>query len=506
MKRNIICIVAIAAAMNLYSQGEMDAYRFSGNDIFGTARGMAMGGAFGALGGDITGVSQNPAGIGVYRSSEIIATLDFTSTDIETKIGRSVMNDSKFNFNFGNIAYIGYVPFSNDVKCFNFGFSYNRLKNLDRSYKMSGKGLPTSITDYIAEITNGTRLNDLEGKYAYDDCPWLGVLGYNTYMINPLNEREYESSLNKGEKVDNRLSVVEKGRVDSYDFTLGTNISDIFYIGATLSLTDLYYEMSSLYSEIPENGGNINLTNTLITDGSGYQFTIGAIVRPADVIRLGVSYHSPTWYKMCDSYYATARFEESEKTPQDPPFDYNYKTPGRLVASVAGIICSKTILSVDYEYSDFSKMNLKDIDGFSLSDDPDYDPNVYLSQDFKGASTLKAGFEYRITPQASLRLGYSIMQSPLEKNFKSGNVQVKTVGTIPQYTLEGDAKCFSWGGGYRFTSNLYMDIAFSWKWRDDLLYAFSPVIANNGIEVLSSTPSKFKNNTYRGLVTLGYKF
>ena len=53
----------------LFAQGEMDAYRFSQTELNGTARSMSMGGAFGALGGDMSVMSHNPAGLGVYRSS-----------------------------------------------------------------------------------------------------------------------------------------------------------------------------------------------------------------------------------------------------------------------------------------------------------------------------------------------------------------------------------------------------------------------------------------------------
>ena len=507
--------MTLAIALNGFGQGEMDAYRFARNDLFGTARGVSMAGAFGALGGDITGVAQNPAGIGVYRSSEFTTTLDFTSTDIETNTKGITSSESKFNFHFGNVAYMGYIPLSGEVKSFNFGFSYNRIKNLDRNYSMNGKDLPTSIADYIATTTYGTRLKDLKSKNAYSNCPWLGVLGYDTYMINPVSENddnyEYERGFFNGETVNNSLSVSERGTVESYDFSLGTNFSDKFYIGATFSITDLHYELSSFYSETPAEGGFLDLKNYLTTDGNGYQFSIGAIYRPLDELRLGVAYHSPTWYNMTDYYYADAEasLEEggaSAGTPDDPPFDYKYRTPDRWVASAAVILGTKAIFSIDYEYSDYSKMNLKDQDGFNLDNNPDYNPNTYISQDYKSASTLRAGLEYRATPQASIRVGYAWMQSPLEDDFKEGRVQVQTVGTIPQYTLEGDANYFTWGGGYKFTPNFYMDIAFAYKWEEDKLYAFSPIIENNGNVILNSTPSKFKNNTFRGLLTLGYKF
>lgn len=63
-------------ATGAFAQSAIDAYRFSQPDLRGTARFMGMGGAFGALGGDLSTLSQNPAGIGVYRSNELGFTLD----------------------------------------------------------------------------------------------------------------------------------------------------------------------------------------------------------------------------------------------------------------------------------------------------------------------------------------------------------------------------------------------------------------------------------------------
>ena len=41
----------------------------------GTARFVGMGGAMGALGGDISTIGTNPAGIGIYRSNDAMLTL-----------------------------------------------------------------------------------------------------------------------------------------------------------------------------------------------------------------------------------------------------------------------------------------------------------------------------------------------------------------------------------------------------------------------------------------------
>jgi hypothetical protein len=70
MKRFGIILTALFIYTGLFAQGEMDIIRLSSSDLRGAARGQSMGGAFGALGGDAAGIMINPAGLGVYRSSE----------------------------------------------------------------------------------------------------------------------------------------------------------------------------------------------------------------------------------------------------------------------------------------------------------------------------------------------------------------------------------------------------------------------------------------------------
>ena len=78
----IACLLVSASLLSsgvVFAQGELDAYRYSQTELNGTARYLGMGGAFGALGGDISSMSSNPAGLGIYRSSEIVTTLSLSS-------------------------------------------------------------------------------------------------------------------------------------------------------------------------------------------------------------------------------------------------------------------------------------------------------------------------------------------------------------------------------------------------------------------------------------------
>ena len=82
MKKILVsAIIAGGAISGASAQSAVDAYNLSQSDLRGTARFMSMGGAFTALGGDLSTLSQNPAGIGVYRKSEVGITVDFNMTN-----------------------------------------------------------------------------------------------------------------------------------------------------------------------------------------------------------------------------------------------------------------------------------------------------------------------------------------------------------------------------------------------------------------------------------------
>jgi long-subunit fatty acid transport protein len=551
MKKNILLLITILVSVYSYGQGEIDAHRFSTNELTGTARGQAMGGAFGALGGDITGVAINPAGIGVYRSSEVVANMAFSSNQAKIDWDGTSESKSKTKFNFSNLSYIGYYPLGKDkAQSLNFGFNYNRLKNFDRDYRASGYNMVSSLTDYIASISN--RANNGEGidyrlmdtnnndPYRNSSVPWLSTLGWNGYLINRaigFNEKagqhyedtHYYEGIFPANTVDPQLNVQERGSVESYDFTVGTNFSDKFFVGATIAITDLYYSLFSTYDEDAYNGndhlGGFTLGNSLETEGSGCQLKIGAIFKPIDALRIGVSYHSPTWYSMTDYYSATVdskydyydqitnngitteyhriadEFVSAPNENEEGHTDYRFQTPYLWTFSLAGVIGTKAVVSLDYEIKDYTSMNLKDRNGNNYETD-----NRFIDEDFRAASTLRAGLEYRITPQFSGRIGYAWMQNPYQTKFKNGEVgEVMTVGTVPHYIVEGDASYLTAGIGYRFTPKFYIDLAFVQRSQTDDLYFYSPV-NNTEFDNVASFPASYKNKTYKGLLTLGYKF
>ena len=101
-----LAVAGVLPAMAM-AQAAVDAYQLSHSDLRGTARFMSMGGAFTALGGDMSTLNQNPAGIGIYRSSEIGLTLNLNFQSATTEAQGVKMTDDHTKFTFNNFGYIG---------------------------------------------------------------------------------------------------------------------------------------------------------------------------------------------------------------------------------------------------------------------------------------------------------------------------------------------------------------------------------------------------------------
>lgn len=501
-----LALVLTSIAGGASAQGSLDAFNLSYNDLKGTARSVSMGGAFGALGGDVSGIAINPAGIGVYTKSEIVTTLNFANTSIKSNFSGNSMDDKKFKVNFDNLAFVGTVPIESDVvPLINFGFLYNNLKSFNRKYRAGANGLNQSFTQYLADRANNQKdFDNITSGNGYNTAnDWMSVLGYSGYLIDETDSKTFIPTFrqeNTTETANTDLYIQEKGNVSSYDFNVGTTIDDILSIGLTVAVTDIDYHLSStLYEKFSSNNDDYYLDNELKTDGTGWQVKAGLIFKPIKELRIGAAYHSPTWYNMTDRYYGVVDASWNSELIGTPGYreggasnDYKLRTPDKWIFSLAGIIGQYAIISADYELTNYSKTNL------SNRYDRDYNfsrENGLTEQYFKNSSTIRVGAEIRFTPQFSGRVGYMWQQSPFEKEVKDRNIIPETAGTVPQYTIVGDANHFTWGLGYKFTPNFYTDIAFVIKNRKDDLYLYQ-----------DSDKVELKTNQFSGLITFGCRF
>ncbi len=526
--RYILALTALSSGSMLFGQSVIEALKYSQQDIRGTARYMGMAGAFGALGGDITTLGQNPAGIGVYRNSDLAATLDLSNQVSSTHSAAGKVSDSNFSIACNNFGFVWAIRFNKSaLKNLNFGFAYNKQKSFDRSYKAFYQDITggNSLTNYIAQKSNGYTEAQLDNENydPYDDMPWLNVLGYKGYLINPVpvsgDEESDEWSGVVGAEAfgSGSLFVREKGSIDEYNFNMGGNIYNVFYWGVGLTVTDFSYDLYSKYGEDFVDGydsetqkmfnGAYTLENYLHTNGTAIKANVGVIMRITNNLRFGLAFHTPNYYNMTDHFSANVNnnFDFAKVKYAETPYgtySYEFQSPWRLSASAAYVFGRKGILSFDYEYTA----------GDNMSFDDEYSVNEFFQSNDDIANivapmhTIKIGAEYMITNQFSGRLGYAYQTSPIKSAYRSGE-GVPTVGTTTIYTLDRATNYFTVGLGYRFT-NLYLDFAYVHRYRASELFPFSPLRSEKDNSILAVSPQvetlTDHNNSF--VLTLGVKF
>ena len=535
---------------------------------------MSMGGAFTALGGDISTLNQNPGGIGVYRSSDLSATLDITrhSSDFNSVGGSTSHSFTRAACN--NFGYIGTVNLgSNSVMpFFNWGASYSRVASFDRRYRGSLGNIGSSYSNFVADIANrgngtngGYRPNELlqtQDYNPYQDSytPWSSILAFNSYLINPVSPganmytglMAYDSQGNPVSPALADVDIQEKGYIDEYSINFGGNISNTVYWGIGFGITDLDYKSESYYSESLDNanvpdeagtsyvrGGSADFTlgNYKHIWGSGFNFKAGVIIKPINEFRIGIAIHTPTYYNL--SYEGSASLGylyQSDTYPLENPenpgskrkvysgseitddgyldnFDWQCRTPWRLMVGVAGVIGGRAILSADYEYRATNDIKVLDYDGNEWSDVTS-DVKTY----YKSTNILRLGAEYRLTPQFSLRAGYMYETSPVQTDVMRGYNETPngveatymyTSGpddteTLPSYTLDKQTQYFTCGLGYRY-KNFYADAAYVHRHRSSKFSAFSNYNDIDGYFNEAPT-AKVTDDNNSFVLTVGFRF
>lgn len=518
---NIRVISALVATLPVIASAQtaIDAFQLSQSDLRGTARYMSMGGAFGALGGDLSTLNNNPGGIGLYRKSEIGITLDIEPQSIKSSTSLTTQTTSQTKVSVPNFGYIGSAWLGNDIMpYFNWGVSYGRISNMNRRYKGQAT-MQGSLSNYIASYTNGyttdqlsaETVNGINGYNSNDYVPWLSVLGYNAYYLNPIGNTDQYQGLWQNDHVGldgkkmpshgvSTFDVEEKGYVDEYAIDFGGNILNTVYWGLGFGITDIDYTQRVNYGEDitnavlmfpPENGqtgdleiGNANTTlaNIKHINGTGFNFKIGVIVRPINELRFGIAFHTPTYYNLNQTAAADLNYDyrfadggynrDFSGTPQDYR-SWKLRTPWRMQVSAAGIIGSQGIISVEYEYRPYQNMTLRNDYGDELTS-----YNQDIKSYYKAANIFRIGAEYRILPKVSLRLGYAYESTPTGSAIENNETTVYTsnpddTGTIPSYSLDKSTQYITCGIGYRY-KNFSIDAAYVYKHRESTFHSFTP--------------------------------
>ena len=572
-KSILILSLSLSTAGVAFGQGAVDAFQLSQPDMKGTARFMGMAGAFGALGGDLSTLSQNPAGIGVYRSNELgfSLNLDCQSSTSEAQGFKHDMSQTKFLLNNIGAVLTMRLP-SETLPNLNFGFTYNKGASFNRIYGGNIPKLSNSLSTYIAGISNAENLteNDVVSTDNYDPynptdggypAPWISILGYDSYLITPTGSGEntrWYGQWGEGTTGSGSFKVQEKGSVDEYNIAFGGNIKNVLYWGMDFDIVNLNYTMHSLWGENLDNAYVPGPNNELVKEtadwglgnyynvnGSGFNYKLGLILKPIQELRIGFAFHTPTWYNLTENFVGSVDYqygaEQSGSTSTNGGYmaynDMSFRTPWKIIASVAGVIGNNFILSMDYEWIAYNKMKFSAPGSYGINNDWDYDwdygwdwyspgapsttkaptrsfgydddmygaTNGDIENYYQSTNTIRLGAEYRVTPAFSLRAGYSYTTSPVKQSVRDDKEVIYTAGTRPNYRFDNHTYYITCGAGYRY-QNFYVDMAYVYKNISSQYHAYTPDINLDINQAIPSPQAKVNLNNSQIVLSAGFRF
>ena len=463
-----VCLVSVA----LTAQNTYDVMRLSESDVVGTAKYVGMGGAMSALGADISVISSNPAGIGLYRSSDMAFSFALNGTKNSGTFSGVTTNSTKFSAAVNNLG----IVFANNwddgsLKYLNFAVNYRRSNSFANNLEIAG-----SIIDGGNIFSQQYALRDyhaMSGSYAgWNDYyslnyPWLGLMASQGGLVDDNNNLYYaphERNTAYTGLAPDRMHYLsrEKGGVDDVDINISCNIDDRLYLGATFTTSNVDYTRYSEYLEHNDLYDFYSIQNRYNVSGNGFGVKLGAIVRPFEnsPFRLGAAIHTPVYYSLTDRVSAAIIGSDGmiydtrdlDAYGDDLFVDYEVTTPWRFNLSAAYTFGSFAAIDAEYEYVDCSGTKIK------YSDGDDIDAlNEDIEANMEGQHIFKVGALFNLDPKFSLRCGYNHITAPYKKDaFK---YMTMCHDTSTEFTNKYSADIITLGTGYQ-GDIFYFDVAY----------------------------------------------
>lgn len=479
MKRFLyLSIIGFLSILTVNAQNEVDALRYGQTNMQGSARFISMGGAFGALGGDISVMATNPAGIGVYRSSNTGFSFGWNNQNIGTSFNGSNHTVDDVNFKPTNLGFVaaGVAVGNSDWNFINIGFSYTQLMNYNTRFTIDGTNTTSSLLDWEADKLNAGWLSENYSSYYLS-----GAILYDESNNRYINDYIDAGSIYNLEQTHTFSSI---GYAGEYNFAVAGNYLDKLYVGGAIGLQQIRYQQTISHQEIPNNNialVQFNSEDNLQTKGSGFNLKAGFIYKVNQMFRFGLSAQTPTIFNIKDDYWTnvtttfTENGSENTWTGKAPSGSYNweYLSPLKGATSVAFVFGSRGMVSADYEVINYKGMHMSAQDYFFD------DENQAIKKVYQTSQNFRLGGEYKLG-HLSLRGGFAYLGSPFANNTTNKNA----------YQL-----IYSGGLGI-VAGDTYFDAAYQYSKSDENYYMYNYSDAMAGLQKSNSS----------FVLTLGFKF
>jgi hypothetical protein len=492
----IFTLVGLKSFAQIYNYSDF-AQQTSQNQTFGSTRMMGLGGMHVALGGDLSNISQNPAGLGFYSRSEIGLGFGFQSkTNNVNYIGNStssVTNNGQLNFL--GLVFGGAEPINNIRS--SFGISYSVPNNFNMNYSLNGVNNASSLLDKFVQNANSNNETgaSLDSKYDYNSntANNLTAAAYQAYLLNPdantagapfWRWEEGKSSTQNG-------AVYNSGKQSQWSFSYGLNFKDKFYWGIGLNFLKLKVENEVDWQEKFNGATNVagfTSVEKLTTKGTGVNLISGLIIRPNSNFQFGINIQTPSLYDQIYEEYTGSLDPDIISIPTvddqgnsgeiiqvnpinltNNQFYYSIITPFKLDLGGVFFIKKKGFISANFGTINYSKTRIttdylsSNIDNSNFGNG--YDEMTRFT--YQKVYNYKFGAEYKVMNRLAVRLGYSYLGNPVKKAYDDTDRSISQVSV---------------GLGYR-SNKFYWDAAFLSSQTTNI---YTPYTLNNSSSYASS--------------------
>ena len=539
MKKIFVFAAMAAVAVQAQAQDNitLDTYigaQLATEDLNGTARYVGMGGAMDALGADISTISTNPAGIGLFRHSHASISLGFVSQQDAEKFDNK--NKTTISFDQAGFVYSSRLSRSSFI---NFAFNFHKSKNFNQILNAANslKGCSQNGLTY-AKADDGAYYFDLNRQgenigfnannnrsLAYSEADYLNA---NSLMTDfkayedPTADWVFYNEANAY-----TFDRAHRGWINNFDFNISGNSNDRFYWGLTVGVKSVNYRGYSEYGETLINKDDDPIGSVAVSDirrikGTGLDVTAGVIFRPSaeSPFRIGLAISSPTWYDLTtnnDSHILNNTTNpygyDQGKSNQD--YDFKFYTPWKFGLSLGHTIGTQLALGFGYEYSDYTSATNRVNKGDTYwYDDYGYSPSYTdepmkrnTEKSLKGVHTIRVGAEVKPVSEFAIRLGYNYVSSPYEENgvrdmyMDSPGV---SYASTTDYVNWKDTHRVTCGVGYK-VGGVNLDLAYQYNMTKGDFHPFQPYAGYSSIGVNTGV-KEVKFNRHQLLLTVGYTF
>ena len=470
-------LLSLVQSTPLRAQGLSDVLLYSRMDPLGSARSTGLGGAMTSLGADLGAVWSNPAGLGLYRTSDVGMSLAIGAGGGRTTFADQTGTTAAPHLIVGQIGAALTMPLNHpNFRRGTFGIGYTPLRDFHQRVEWTGPQSGESLTQQLALQANGTPFDSLWYSQPFDaDLAWY------TYLIDTVSGSvdQYAGAFD-GDDVQQSLRRDRSGRMGETTIAFGTSYDEVLHIGLAVGLTSIDMDRVDVYTERklmgPSSLDRFTFNDRLEVSGSGAFWSFGLILQPENTpLRFGWSYRSGSVFSIDDFYQvdATSDFSDGSGYEWNSPnsyVQYRIRTPRQHRMGFSWTMGKAALLTLDYGYADFAQATFESNDFFDSDVEAiqrDIDSTLIAEQNVRG------GLEFRIEDTWRFRFGggwRSAAAKPLRglNGLEDGTLLEDGAAQI-QWAIGGEYRAETWyaGATYRHTST------------EDArrLYALSPVVA-----------------------------